>query len=104
MIGVLILIKLRLAQLTGSFHEGFDLNTKALELNSIIDSIKLKNRLRRPNNSCLACEFYQLPLGEIQFLDTFSINSIQANKSMPKSMKVQTIPSLSYSSCSNTNM
>lgn len=35
---------------------------------------------------------------------TFSINSIQASKSMPKSMKAQSMPSRLYSSCSKTNM
>lgn len=35
---------------------------------------------------------------------TFSIKSIQANKSIPKSMNAQSIPSFLYSSCSNTNM
>lgn len=35
---------------------------------------------------------------------TFSIRSIQASKSIPKSMKTQLIPSFLYSSCSSTNM
>jgi len=35
---------------------------------------------------------------------TFSIRSMQACRSMPKSMKVHSIPSLLYSSCSSTNM
>ncbi|CAG9786521.1 unnamed protein product [Diatraea saccharalis] len=35
---------------------------------------------------------------------TFSIKSIQASKSIPKSMNVQLMPSLLYSSCSSTNM
>lgn len=35
---------------------------------------------------------------------TFSISSIQASKSMPKSMNCQTMPSFLYSSCSSTNM
>ena len=35
---------------------------------------------------------------------TFSISSIQACKSIPKSMKTQSIPSRLYSSCSRTNM
>lgn len=35
---------------------------------------------------------------------TFSIKSMQANKSIPKSIKSQWIPSFLYSSCSRTNM
>ena len=35
---------------------------------------------------------------------TFSINSMQACKSIPKSIKVHSIPSFLYSSCSSTNM
>lgn len=35
---------------------------------------------------------------------TFSISSIHASRSMPKSMKVHSMPSLVYSSCSRTNM
>lgn len=35
---------------------------------------------------------------------TFSIKSIHVCKSMPKSMKVHSMPSLWYSSCSSTNM
>ena len=35
---------------------------------------------------------------------TFSIKSMQACKSIPKSKKVHVMPSLWYSSCSNTNM
>ena len=35
---------------------------------------------------------------------TFSMSSMQAAKSMPKSMKAHSIPSLLYSSCSSTNM
>ena len=35
---------------------------------------------------------------------TFSMSSIQAWRSMPKSMKTQSIPSRLYSSCSSTNM
>lgn len=35
---------------------------------------------------------------------TFSIRSIHASKSIPKSMKIQLMPSFLYSSCSSTNM
>lgn len=35
---------------------------------------------------------------------TFSISSMQAAKSIPKSMKTQSMPSFLYSSCSSTNM
>lgn len=35
---------------------------------------------------------------------TFSISSIQAARSMPKSINTQSIPSCLYSSCSSTNM
>src|SRR5699024_10732442 len=35
---------------------------------------------------------------------TFSISSIQAAKSMPKSMNAHSMPSRLYSSCSSTNM
>lgn len=37
-------------------------------------------------------------------LYTFSISSIQAAKSMPKSMKAHSMPSFLYSSCSSTNI
>lgn len=43
-----------------------------------------------------------LGFGLAQF--TFSINSIQAARSMPKSINTQSIPSCLYSSCSSTNM
>ncbi|KOX75396.1 hypothetical protein WN51_12846, partial [Melipona quadrifasciata] len=36
--------------------------------------------------------------------NTFSISSIQAAKSMPKSINSQSMPSFLYSSCSSTNM
>lgn len=39
-----------------------------------------------------------------QIEETFSISSIQACRSRPKSMNVQAIPSRLYSSCSKTNM
>lgn len=35
---------------------------------------------------------------------TFSMSSIQARRSMPKSMKAHSMPSLWYSSCSSTNI
>ena len=35
---------------------------------------------------------------------TFSINSMHANRSIPKSINAQLIPSFLYSSCSSTNM
>ncbi|KAL4834736.1 hypothetical protein H8958_017905 [Nasalis larvatus] len=35
---------------------------------------------------------------------TFSISSMQAARSIPKSMNVHSIPSFLYSSCSSTNM
>lgn len=38
------------------------------------------------------------------FYWTFSNNSTQASKSIPKSIKTQSIPSALYSSCSNTNI
>ena len=44
-----------------------------------------------------------LKLGEKIWV-TFSISSMQAAKSMPKSIKAHSIPSLLYSSCSSTNM
>ncbi|KFP58403.1 hypothetical protein N322_03938, partial [Cariama cristata] len=36
--------------------------------------------------------------------DTFSMSSMQAARSIPKSMNVHSIPSFLYSSCSSTNM
>ncbi|KFP01405.1 hypothetical protein N300_04953, partial [Calypte anna] len=35
---------------------------------------------------------------------TFSMSSMQAARSIPKSMNSQSIPSFLYSSCSSTNM
>ena len=43
-------------------------------------------------------------IGAVLVKDTFSISSIQAWRSRPKSMKVHWIPSRAYSSCSRTNM
>jgi len=56
----------------------------------------LLRRLRRPTESRRNSVWFEGV--------TFSINSIQASKSMPKSMKAQSMPSRLYSSCSNTNM
>lgn len=48
--------------------------------------------------------FVDLFLSFIFFENTFSMSSIHASRSIPKSMNAQSIPSLLYSSCSRTNM
>uniref|UniRef100_A0A914MRV6 Uncharacterized protein n=1 Tax=Meloidogyne incognita TaxID=6306 RepID=A0A914MRV6_MELIC len=52
--------------------------------------------------------YWQLLLGihhvQVFYTRGFSINSIHACKSKPKSINVQAIPSRAYSSCSNTNI
>jgi len=50
------------------------------------------------------CRCVNLDTLSLSYDNTFSISSIQASKSMPKSMKVHWMPSFLYSSCSSTNM
>lgn len=45
-----------------------------------------------------------VPCGDAWHCNTFSIKSIVCCRSMPKSMKVHSIPSRLYSSCSRMNM
>lgn len=45
-----------------------------------------------------------VPCGDAWYCNTFSIKSIVCCRSMPKSMKVHSIPSRLYSSCSRMNM
>lgn len=54
--------------------------------------------------SCLGTSQHTIHQLPIKLPFTFSISSIQAWRSRPKSMKVHWMPSLLYSSCSSTNM
>ncbi|KFV75511.1 hypothetical protein N307_06283, partial [Dryobates pubescens] len=40
----------------------------------------------------------------VNYTNTFSMSSMQAARSMPKSMNSHSMPSFLYSSCSSTNM
>jgi len=51
-----------------------------------------------------SCRCVNLDTLSLSYDNTFSMSSIQASKSMPKSMKVHWMPSFLYSSCSSTNM